>query len=197
MHTACAPVSYLPRWYPDPISRTRDSAAGWSLRPLCTPHRAGYPSSGICSVTKAVAFLSHLSQTRKLMGFAKEHDLSYVYLWQLKTPKTDPRGRPLRDKETGRIVYRRTPSYGIIHKLQNVIPSEYWYEEAPDSPGNADVTRKPRHQYRAPTAELSLAPLRLLPEDPFCGVVSAWECDPELSVRSGSPALRIVLDFSP
>jgi len=78
-------------------------------------------------VTKAVAYLAQLVKTRKLLSFSQNYKLSYVYLWQLKTPKTDSKGRPIRDPETGKVVYRRTPSFKIINRLKNVIPTEYWY----------------------------------------------------------------------
>ena len=149
-------------------------------------------------VTKAVAYLAHLARTRKLFSFAHEHKLSYVYLWQLKTPKTDSRGRPLRDKETGRVLYRRTPSFRIINKLKEVIPSEYWYEEASQSPEGASAV--PTRGKKRPRAEnATLEALWMLPDDPFCGVVSAYECDPELAVRSSRfsyPLPKIILDFS-
>ena len=71
-----------------------------------------------------------LAETRKLLSFSKNYKLSYVYLWQLKTPKTDSKGKPMRDPDTGKVIYRRTPSFKIINRLKNVIPTEYWYEEA-------------------------------------------------------------------
>ena len=148
-------------------------------------------------MTKAVAYLAHLARTRKLSNFAHEHRLSYVYLWQLKTPKTDSKGRPLRDKETGRVLYRRTPSFRIINKLKDVIPSEYWYEEASQSPEEAyPVSTRGKKRPRAEAA--TRGALWILPDDPFCGVVSAYECDPELTIRSprfSYPLPKIILDF--
>ncbi len=144
-------------------------------------------------MTKAVAYLVQLARSRKLLRFAKEHKLSYVYLWQLKTPRTDSRGRPLRDRETGRIIYRRSPSFKIINKLKSSIPTEYWYEEASEE-GELAPPSKGR---RASTA--GSPNTWMLPDDPFCGVVSAYECDPGLSDRSGrfrSPLPKIILDFS-
>jgi hypothetical protein len=146
-------------------------------------------------LTKAVAYLIHLAKTRKLASFAKAHGLSYVYVWQLKTPKTDPKGKPIRDKETGRALYRRAPSYRIITKLKDVIPTEYWYEEATASEEYGPPTGAKRSKATAAT----LTSIELLPDDPFCGVLSAYECDPELSDRSGrfpSPLPKIILDFS-
>jgi hypothetical protein len=149
-------------------------------------------------VTKAVAYLSYLARSRKLSSFAREHKLSYVYLWQLKTPKCDPKGRPLRDRQTGRLIYRRSPSFKIINKLKSVIPTEYWYE---------DETRPPEADYSSPlyggkpsrTTPASLTHMWLLPDNPFCGVLSAYLCDPELTDRSRrlpSHLPKIVLDFS-
>jgi len=149
-------------------------------------------------MTKAVAYLAHLARTRKLSSFAHEHKLSYVYLWQLKTPKTDSKGRPLKDKETGRVLYRRTPSFRIINKLKNVIPSEYWYEEA-DASAEEAYTVPARNKKRARAEHATQEVLWNLPDDPFCGVVSAYECDPELTVRSPRfpyPLAKIILDFS-
>lgn len=145
-------------------------------------------------MTKAVAYLIQLARSRKLLGFAKEHKLSYVYLWQLKTPRTDSRGRPLRDRETGRIIYRRTPSFKIINKLKSAIPTEYWYEEASEEGELAPPFK--RSKTTTPGARMDFW---ILPDDPFCGVVSAYECDPGLSDRSGrfpSPLPKIILDFS-
>ena len=147
-------------------------------------------------MTKAVAYLIQLARSRKLLSFAREHKLSYVYLWQLKTPKTDSRGRPLRDHETGRILYRRTPSFKIINKLKAAIPTEYWYEEATES--LEDLSSSPSKRVRLSTPD-SPRDVWILPDDPFCGVVSAYECDPGLSDRSGrfpSPLPKIILDFS-
>ena len=45
-------------------------------------------------MTKAVAYLVQLARSRKLLRFAKEHKLSYVYLWQLKTPRPTPEEGP-------------------------------------------------------------------------------------------------------
>ena len=149
-------------------------------------------------MTKAVAYLAQLARTRKLSSFAHEHKLSYVYLWQLKTPKADAKGRPLRDKETGRVLYRRTPSFRIINRLKDVIPSEYWYEEAiePIEELYPSLSKGKKH----PTPEVpAVKALSLLPDDPFCGVLSAYECDPELTVRSARfplPLPKIILDFS-
>lgn len=109
-------------------------------------------------MTKAVAYLIQLARSRKLLGFAKEHKLSYVYLWQLKTPRTDSKGRPLKDRETGRILYRRTPSFKIINKLKAAIPTEYWYEEATES--LEDQYASPSKSARLPTPE---SPERLDP----------------------------------
>lgn len=145
-------------------------------------------------MTKAVAYLIQLARSRKLLGFAKEHKLSYVYLWQLKTPRTDSRGRPLRDRETGRTIYRRTPSFKIINKLKSAIPTEYWYEEASEEGALAPPFK--RSKTTTPGAPMDVW---ILPDDPFCGVVSAYECDPGLSDRSGrfpSPLPKIILDFS-
>ena len=145
-------------------------------------------------MTKAIAYLDQLARSRKLMSFAKEHKLSYVYVWQLKTPKTDSRGKPLKDQETGRIIYRRTPSFKIINKLKSVIPTEYWYEEA------REAFEPVPHSKRSKTAASNFSPRAwILPDDPFCGVVSAYECDPGLSDHSGrfpSPLPKIILDFS-
>ena len=147
-------------------------------------------------MTKAVAYLIQLARSRKLLSFAREHELSYVYLWQLKTPKTDSRGRPLRDHDTGRTIYRRTPSFKIIDKLKSAIPTEYWYEEAtePFEDQYPSSSKSPRLPARDSSKDAWI-----LPDDPFCGVVSAYECDPELSDRSGrfpSPLPKIILDFS-
>ena len=145
-------------------------------------------------MTKAVAYLTQLARSRKLLSFAKEHKLSYVYIWQLKTPRTDSRGRPLRDRETGRIIYRRTPSFKIINKLRSAIPTEYWYEEASEEGELALPSRSPKA-----AASGSPTDIWILPDDPFCGVLSAYECDPGLSDRSGrfpSPLPKIILDFS-
>jgi len=145
-------------------------------------------------VTKAVAYLTQLARSRKLLGFAKEHKLSYVYIWQLKTPRTDSRGRPLKDRDTGRIIYRRTPSFKIINKLRSAIPTEYWYEEASEEIELAPPPKSPKA-----AASGSPTDIWMLPDDPFCGVVSAYECDPGLSDRSGrfpSPLPKIILDFS-
>ena len=98
-------------------------------------------------MTKAVAYLIQLAKSRKLLGFSKEHKLSYVYLWQLKTPRTDSRGRPLRDRETGRIIYRRTPSFKIINKLKSAIPTEYWYEEASEADEPLPRSKSPKSCY--------------------------------------------------
>jgi hypothetical protein len=100
----------------------------------------------------------------------------------------------LRDRETGRIIYRRTPSFKIINKLKSAIPTEYWYEEASEE-GELALPSK------SPKAAISGSPsnIWILPDDPFCGVVSAYECDPGLSDRSGrfpSPLPKIILDFS-
>ena len=128
------------------------------------------------------------------MSFAKEHNLSYVYIWQLKTPRIDSRGRPLKDRETGRIIYRRAPSFKIINKLKSAIPTEYWYEEASEEGELALRSRGPKA-----AASRSPTDIWMLPDDPFCGVLSAYECDPGLSDRSGrfsSPLPKIILDFS-
>ena len=53
-------------------------------------------------MTKAVAFIARLAETRKLRSFCITHKLSYVYMWQLKTPKTDSRGRQVRDLRPGK-----------------------------------------------------------------------------------------------
>ena len=145
-------------------------------------------------MTKAVAYLTQLARSRKLLSFAKEHKLSYVYIWQLKTPRTDSRGRPLKDRETGRIIYRRTPSFKIINKLKSAIPTEYWYEEASEKGELAPPLKSPKA-----AASGSPTDVWILPDDPFCGVLSAYECDPGLSDRSGrfpSPLPKIILDFS-
>ncbi len=146
-------------------------------------------------MTKAVAFLDQLARTRKLLSFSKNYKLSYVYLWQLKTPKTDSKGKPTRDPETGKVVYRRTPSFKIINRLKNVIPTEHWYEEATVSHGEEYGSRSKRATPRS----ASPRDLWLLPDDPFCGVVSAYDCDPQLAVHSGrfsTKALpKIILDF--
>ena len=147
-------------------------------------------------MTKAVAYLVQLAKSRKLSSFAQEHKLSYVYLWQLKTPRTDSKGRPLKDRETGRILYRRTPSFKIINKLKASIPTEYWYEEATEP--FEDQSSSPTKGARLSALD-SPRDLWILPDDPFCGVVSAYECDPGLSDRSGrfpSPLPKIILDFS-
>jgi hypothetical protein len=148
-------------------------------------------------VTKAVAYLAQLAKSRKLSIFAHDHKLSYVYLWQLKTPRTDSKGKLLRDRETGRVIYRRNPSFRIINRLKNVIPSEYWYEEASQGPeeGYASVAKGKKGSAPTPGA---LEDLWILPDDPFCGVVSAYECDPQLTVRSARfsyPLPKIILDF--
>ena len=146
-------------------------------------------------MTKAVAFLDQLARTRKLLSFSKNYKLSYVYLWQLKTPKTDSKGKPTRDPETGKVVYRRTPSFKIINRLKNVIPTEHWYEEATVSDWQEYSSRSKRATPLAATPRH----LWLLPDDPFCGVVSAYDCDPQLAVHSGrfsTKALpKIILDF--
>ena len=145
-------------------------------------------------MTKAVAYLIQLARSRKLLSFSKEHNLSYVYLWQLKTPRTDSRGRPARDRETGRILYRRSPSFKIINKLKSAIPTEYWYEEAIEEPESPSVKKKPKTAGPVPSGGAWM-----LSDDPFCGVVSAYECDPGLSDRSGkfpAPLPKIILDFS-
>ncbi len=145
-------------------------------------------------MTKAVAYLIQLARSRKLLGFSRDHKLSYVYLWQLKTPRTDSRGRPVRDRETGRIIYRRTPSFKIINKLKSAIPTEYWYEEASEGDEPLPHSKRPKG-----TTSDSTADIWMLPDDPFCGVVSAHECDPGLSDRTGrfpSPLPKIILDFS-
>ena len=149
-------------------------------------------------MTKAVAYLAQLARTRKLSSFAHEHKLSYVYLWQLKTPKTDSKGRPVRDKETGRVLYRRTPSFRIINKLKDVIPSEYWYEEATEA-SQEGYGPLPKARRRSTSQTAVREALWILPDDPFGGVVSAYECDPELTVRSARfsyPLPKIILDFS-
>ena len=145
-------------------------------------------------MTKAVAYLTQLARSRKLLGFAKEHKLSYVYIWQLKTPRTDSRGRPLKDRDTGRIIYRRTPSFKIINKLKSAIPTEYWYEEASE-----EIELPPKKRSPKIAASGSPTDIWMLPDDPFCGVLSAYECDPGLSDRSGrfpAPLPKIILDFS-
>jgi hypothetical protein len=146
-------------------------------------------------VTKAVAYIAHLAETRKLRSFSIAHKLSYVYLWQLKTPKTDSKGRPARDPETGKIVYRRTPSFRIINRLKDVIPTEYWYEEA-TAQGDEELSSRPG---KAATAAGASRHLWLLPDDPFGGVVSAYDCDAELAEHSGkfssSTLPKIILDF--
>jgi hypothetical protein len=147
-------------------------------------------------VTKAVAYLAQLAKSRKLLSFSQNYKLSYVYLWQLKTPKTDSKGRPSRDPETGKVIYRRTPSFKIINRLKDVIPTEYWYEEAAESPGEEYTSRSKR---LTPIRTSSMH-LWLLPDDPFCGVVSPYDCDPELSEHSrrfsSSTLPKIILDFS-
>ena len=146
-------------------------------------------------MTKAVAFLDQLARTRKLLSFSKNYKLSYVYLWQLKTPKTDSKGKPTRDPETGKVVYRRTPSFKIINRLKNVIPTEHWYEEATASPEEEYASRSKQSS----SSNASPKHLWLLADDPFCGVVSAYDCDPQLAVHSGrfsTKALpKIILDF--
>gem|GEM_PF-3936820 len=147
-------------------------------------------------MTKAVAYLVQLTSSRKLSIFAREHKLSYVYLWQLKTPRTDSRGRPLRDRETGRVLYLRTPSFKIINRLKAAIPTEYWYEEVTEP--LEDQFSFPSSRKTPPTPDSSMG-IWILPDDPFCGVVSAYECDPELADRSRrfpSPLPKIILDFS-
>jgi hypothetical protein len=149
-------------------------------------------------VTKAVAYLAQLAKSRKLSSFAHDHKLSYVYLWQLKTPKTDSKGKPLRDRETGRVIYRRNPSFRIINKLKNVIPSEHWYEEVSQSSEEDYASVAKGKKGPAPTTG-AMEDLWILPDDPFCGVVSAYECDPQLTVRSARfsyPLPKIILDFS-
>ena len=145
-------------------------------------------------MTKAVAYLTQLAKSRKLRSFSQNCKLSYVYLWQLKTPKTDSKGRPIKDPETGKVVYRRTPSFKIINRLKNVIPTEYWYEEA--TPGE-EIASRSKRVTPAPT---SPGPLELLPDDPFCGVVFPYDCDPELSEHSrkfrSSTLPKIILDFT-
>ena len=146
-------------------------------------------------MTKAVAYLTQLAKSRKLRSFSQNCKLSYVYLWQLKTPKTDSKGRPVKDPETGKVVYRRTPSFKIINRLKSVIPTEHWYEEATGSLEEEYASRSKR------ATPLSASPrhLELLSDDPFCGVVSAYDCDPELtehSRRFSTKALpKIILDF--
>ena len=145
-------------------------------------------------MTKAVAYLTQLARSRKLLSFSKEHNLSYVYLWQLKTPRTDSKGKPVRDRETGRILYRRSPSFKIINKLKSAIPTEYWYEEALEEPEITSLKRSPKTIVSKPPGGVWI-----LSDDPFSGVVSAYECDPGLSDRSGrfpSPLPKIILDFS-
>ena len=146
-------------------------------------------------MTKAVAFLDQLARTRKLLSFSKNYKLSYVYLWQLKTPKTDSKGRPIKDPATGKIIYKRNPSFKIINRLKSVIPTEHWYEEATVSDGEDYSARSKR----AAPSPASLGHLELLSDDPFCGVVSAYDCDPELSVHSrrfpSSTLPKIILDF--
>lgn len=147
-------------------------------------------------MTKAVAFLDQLARTRKLLSFSKNYKLSYVYLWQLKTPKTDSKGKPIRDPETGKVVYKRNPSYKVINRLKSAIPTEYWYEEATLTPGEDHASRS----RKALSSPVSPKLLWLLSDDPFCGVVSAYDCDPELTVHSSrfasSTLPKIVLDFS-
>jgi hypothetical protein len=142
-------------------------------------------------LTKAVAYLTQLAESRKLRSFAKAYELSYVYLWQLKTPKTDSRGRALRDPKTGRVVYRRHPSFKIIDKLKDSIPTEYWYEE--------EATPRDESTQHVEKNESSVTEsLRYLDDDPFCGVITAWSCDPELTQRSkrrASPPAKIILDL--
>jgi hypothetical protein len=146
-------------------------------------------------VTKAVAFLDQLARTRKLLSFSKNYKLSYVYLWQLKTPKTDSKGKPLKDPKTGKVVYRRNPSFKVINRLKSAIPTEHWYEEATVSVEEEYTSRSKRSS----SSDASLKHLWLLADDPFCGVVSAYDCDPELAVHSArftSPTLpKIILDF--
>ena len=146
-------------------------------------------------MTKAVAYIAHLAETRKLRSFSIAHKLSYVYLWQLKTPKTDSKSRPVRDPETGKIVYRRTPSFRIINRLKDVIPTEYWYEEA-TAQGDEELASRPG---KAATAAGASRHLWLLPDDPFGGVVSAYDCDAELAEHSAklssSTLPKIIRDF--
>ena len=129
------------------------------------------------------------------MSFSKNYKLSYVYLWQLKTPRTDSKGKPLKDPETGKVLYRRNPSFKVINRLKSAIPTEDWYEEATSS---AEEEQSPRSK-KATSSAASPKDLWLLSDDPFCGVVSAYDCDPELALHSGrfsSPTLpKIILDF--
>ena len=100
----------------------------------------------------------------------------------------------MRDRETGRILYRRTPSFKIINKLKSAIPTEYWYEEASEELQVASPKRNPKA-----AAPRTPEGVWMLSDNPFCGVVSAYECDPGLPDRSGrfpSPIAKIVLDFS-
>jgi hypothetical protein len=146
-------------------------------------------------VTKAVAYIAHLAETRKLRSFSMTHKLSYVYLWQLKTPKTDSKGRPVRDHETGKVIYRRNPSFRIINRLKHVIPTEYWYEEA-TARGEEELAPRPAKAFATAGASRHLW---LLSDDPFGGVVSAYDCDGELAEHSAkfasSSLPKIILDF--
>ena len=146
-------------------------------------------------MTKAVAFIARLAETRKLRSFCITHKLSYVYMWQLKTPKTDSRGRQVRDPETGKVIYLRTPSFRIINRLKDVIPTEYWYEEA-TAQGEEELAARAG---KASTAAGALRHLWMLSDDPFGGVVSAYDCDAQLaehSPRFASSSLpKIILDF--
>jgi hypothetical protein len=76
-----------------------------------------------------------------------------------------------------------------------VIPTEHWYEEATVSNGEEYGSRSKR----ATPSSATPRDLWLLPDDPFCGVVSAYDCDPQLAVHSGrfsTKALpKIILDF--
>ena len=108
-----------------------------------------------------------------------------MYLWQLKTPKTDSKGRPVEDERQGRVLYRRTPSFRIINKLKNVIPTEYWYEEATAS--EEDTASRQRRAARRPDID---GISRLL--DPPT-ILSAGLCPP----TSAIPSLLCIRPASP